>query len=566
MKPPRLSGRALALARAAAEQPATAAALRGLLTESLGIARLRALDPATRGEVPLSHQPWRARPEPRTLPHAGLDAPAPAPHPPPSAAYAAAYRAGGVTPVEVVERALRALDELTDRTPTMNLLVPWQRPELARTDAAASAERWRAGAPLGPLDGVPFLVKDEYDVAGLPTKLGVRVESDAPAPADATLVARLRAAGAVVLGKTVLTEWGMSPIGNNACAPADDRRCRMPHNAHHPGRAAGGSSTGSAVGVALGLGPIALAGDGGGSIRIPAALNGVFGIKPTFGRASRAGDGFKGSVAHCGPIAASTLDLAHALDATASEEDLRDPITSWAPPPPPGGFGARIGAGVRGMRIGLPVGEWDAAAPDVARLGREAVRWLEREGATIVDVSIPLAREAAPIGYLTIGPESLAATLDHWDDPLDRARLNDDLRLSFAVLSGITASEHLDAARLRTTLRAQVAAALAEVDVLVLPTTAITAPPYDEDDETRSFSDPMALDGLCRFAFLGNLTGAPAGTAPVGVDRDGLPVGLQVIGDAWDEDVVLGVLAHLERGGVAATRRAALAVDLLGTP
>jgi aspartyl-tRNA(Asn)/glutamyl-tRNA(Gln) amidotransferase subunit A len=413
---------------------------------------------------------------------------------------------------------------------------------------------------------VPFLVKDVYDVAGLPTRLGVRVESDVPKAEDATLVARLRAAGAVVLGKTVLTEWGMSPIGNNACAPGDDRRARMPHNVHHPGRAAGGSSTGSAVGVALGIGPVALAGDGGGSIRIPAALNGVFGIKPTFGRASRAGDGFKGSVAHCGPIAACTLDLAHVLDATASQPDPRDPVTAWAPAPPRGGFGARVGAGVRGMRVGLPIGEWDAASAEVARLGREAVRWLEREGAAVIDVSIPLARDAAPIGYLTIGPESLAATLDHWTDPRDRARLNDDLRLSFAVLSGISAAEHLDAQRLRTALRAQVAAALREVDVLAVPTTAITAPAYDEADETRAFSDPMALDGLCRFAFLANLTGVPAGTAPVGWDAEGLPVGLQIVGDAWDEHVVLGVLAHLERGGVAAPRRPVMAVDLLGAP
>ena len=298
--------------------------------------------------------------------------------------------------------------------------------------------------------------------------------------------------------------------------------------------------------------------------RIPAALNGVFGIKPTFGRASRAGDGFKGSVAHCGPIAACSVDLAHALDAFSSEVDPRDPITSWAPPPPRGGFGARLGAGVRGLRIGLPVGEWEAASPEVARLCREALRWLEREGAVVVDVAIPLARDAAPIGYLTIGPESLAATLDHWTDPHQRALLNDDLRLSLAVLSGITAAEQIDAQRLRATLREQVAQALVEADVLVLPTTAITAPRYEEVDETRSFSDPMALDGLCRFAFLGNLTGLPAGTAPVGFDGDGLPVGLQVMGDAWDEHVVLGVLAHLERGGVARPRRPALAVDLLG--
>jgi aspartyl-tRNA(Asn)/glutamyl-tRNA(Gln) amidotransferase subunit A len=564
VKPPRLSGKTLALARAAAEQPATAAALRSILTESLGIARLRALEPSARADVPLSHRPRRANPADRELPHAGLPTP-PDTGRASSARYAEAYAAGRADPREVVERALRALDELTARRPSMNLLVPRQRPELARADAEASAARHRAGQARGSLDGVPFLVKDEYDVAGLPTKLGVRVESDAPAVEDATLVARLREAGAVVLGKTVLTEWGMSPLGNNACRADDDARARMPHNAHHPGRAAGGSSTGSAVGVALGLGPIALAGDGGGSIRIPAALNGVFGIKPTFGRASRAGDGFKGSVAHCGPIGASAADLALALDAFSSSHDPRDPITAWAPAPPRGGFGSRLGAGVRGLRVGLPIGEWDAASTEVARRGRDAVRWLEREGAVVVDVSIALARDAAPIGYLTIGPESLAANLHHWNDARHRARLNDDLRISFAVLSGITAAEHIDAQRLRVALRDQVEVALRQVDVLALPTTAITAPLYEEADETRAFSDPMALDGMCRFAFLGNLTGVPAGTAPVGVDGEGLPIGLQIVGDAWDEAVVLGVLAHLERGGLTTIPRPAASVDLLGS-
>jgi aspartyl-tRNA(Asn)/glutamyl-tRNA(Gln) amidotransferase subunit A len=337
----------------------------------------------------------------------------------------------------------------------------------------------------------------------------------------------------------------------------------MPHNAHHPERAPGGSSTGSAVGVALGLGPLALAGDGGGSIRIPASLNGIFGIKPTFGRVSRAGDGFLGSVAHCGPVAASTTDLALALDTFASEPDAREAITAWAPPPPDGGFGSRLGAGVRGPRIGIPQGELEDAGPEVARACRDALRWLEKEGATVVDVSIPLAKNAAPIGYLTIGPESLAANLHHWVDLDARARMNDDLRLAFAILSGITAVEQLDAARLRSALRHEVAAALADVDVIAMPTTATTAPPYGLADETRAFSDPVALDAMCRYAFIGNLTGVPAGTAPVGVDGDGLPIGLQIVGDSWDEHVVLGVLAHLERGGVASPPRAKLWVDLL---
>src|ERR1700679_2010541 len=127
----------------------------------------------------------------------------------------------------------------------------------------------------------------------------------------------------------------MSPIGGNVNAA-------MPHNAHDTSRAPGGSSSGSAVGVALGVAPLALGGDGGGSIRIPAALNGVFGIKPTLGRVSRAGDGFKGCVAHAGPLASSTADLVPFLDAAASSPDAADELTAWAPPAPEGGFGSLL--------------------------------------------------------------------------------------------------------------------------------------------------------------------------------------------------------------------------------
>src|SRR5690606_27523126 len=149
--------------------------------------------------------------------------------------------------------------------------------------------------------------------------------------------------------------------------------------------------------------------------------------------------------------------------------------------------------------------------------------------------------------------ESLAATREHWETK--RQRLSDDLRLSYAVISGITANEFLDAQRLRAALRLELQRALGDVDVIAIPTTATTAPALPDVDRFGTFSDPPALDAMCRFAFLGNLTGLPAGTAPVGEDADGLPIGLQIVGDAWREHVVLGVLAHLERSGVARVKR-----------
>jgi aspartyl-tRNA(Asn)/glutamyl-tRNA(Gln) amidotransferase subunit A len=552
LKPPRLAGSTLTAVRIAAETKGTDAAIREVMKRGLGIDQIGSLPEAWRGPMPLDARPLRAR-EPRYVTSAGLGALPVRSWPRPAAAYAAAYRDRALTPRKVAERALHEVERLAGLRPSMNISIAQDRDATLR-DADAATTRWAEGRPLGPLDGVPFLVKDEFDVAGLPTTLGVRCQPQPLAERDATPVARLRAAGAVFVCKTVLTEWGMSPLGNNINQP-------MPHNAHDASRAAGGSSTGSAVGVALGVAPLALGGDGGGSIRIPAALNGVFGIKPTFGRVSRAGDGFKGSVAHAGPIAASTTDLATFLDLAAAAPDPLDELTAWAPPPPEGGFGVQLGAGVRGLRVGVDEAEWRDAGEPVAHACREALRALEREGAILVDISMPIAHYATRIGYLTIGPESVAAHRREWLD--QRELLGDDLRLTFAVLSGITSLEQMDAQRLRAGLRRELAQTLSAVDVIALPTTAITAPRYTEEDEKSSFSDPVALDGMCRYTFLCNLTGNPAGTAPVGVDAGGLPIGLQIIGDAWDEATVLSVLAHLERAGVAAARRPPGGVDLL---
>ncbi len=551
MKPPRIRGAALRAARVAAETPASSALIREIMKRGLGIDALPGLPESMRGDVPIDAEPLRARAFVER-PHAPAPAPSSAwPHA--AAAYAAAYREGKTTPRVVAERAIAALAELARRRPSMNILVASDA-ALTLAEADAATARIAGGAARGSLDGVPFLVKDEFDVAGFATTLGSRCAGATRVDRDSTVVERLRAAGAVFAGKTVLTVWGMSPIGGNV-------NQAMPHNAHDATRAPGGSSTGSAVGVALGVAPLAAGGDGGGSIRIPSSLNGVFGIKPTFGRVSRAGDGFKGSVAHAGPIGASTWDLALFLDAVASASDPLDDITAWAPPPPQGGFGSRLGAGVRGLRIGIDDEAWSLADADVAAAGRAALAALEKEGAELVRMTLPLAKHAAGIGYLTIAPESLAAHRAEWLGQRDK--IGDDVRLAFAVTAGFSALEQLDAQRLRSGLRREVAEALSRVDVLALPTTAITAPPYTEDDAKSSFSDAGAIDGLCRYCFLGNLTGLPAATAPVGVDASGLPIGLQIIGDAWDEAGVLAVLAHLERTEVARARRPKGAIDLL---
>lgn len=552
LKTPRLSGQTLLTLRRVAETRGGDAALRAFIRTTMGIDRLAEVPERFRGPLPIHLRPVQGRPA-RTRPDLGLPLPEATGWPRTVNSFASAYRSGNVSPREIADRVLARLDDLGSRRPCMNILAakdPW----VTLRDAEESADRFARSCPIGPLDGVPFLVKDQCHVAGLSTRDGSICEPDIPESRDSTVVARLRKAGAVFAGKTVLTIWGMSPMGNNT-------DYAMPHNAHHQERFAGGSSTGSAVGVAVGISPLAIGTDGGGSIRIPSSLNGIFGIKPTFGRVARDPNA-SSSVAHIGPIASCTQDLATFLDIVASEPDPEDIMTSWAPPVPKAGFGAYLGSGVRGLRIGVDELEMRQAEPDIVRAVEKAIRALEKEGAEIVRIEIPLARHAAAMGYLTISPEEVAAKRDTLLNR--RSELPDDVRLMFAIVEGFSCGEYLDAQRLRSGLRLAMAELFRDVDVIALPTTAITAPRYTEAEERQPMSDPAAIDGLCRFNFLGNLTGLPAGTAPIGLDSNGLPIGLQILGDAWDEFTVLSVLAHLERIGVAQVKKPAVSFDLLG--
>lgn len=551
LKTPRLSGATLAAIRRVAETRGADVALRAYLKTTMGIDRLAEVPERLRGPLPMQWKPLQGR-APRIRSAMGLSSLNPAEWPRTIHSFGAAYRSGKQSPRVIADRLLTRLDELSASRPCMNILAAHD-PAMTVRDAEAAADRFARGVPRGPLDGVPFLVKDQCDVVGLSTRDGCICTPDTPATQDSTVVARLREAGAVFAGKTVLTLWGMSPIGNNT-------DYAMPHNAHDSSRAAGGSSTGSAVGVALGIAPLAIGTDGGGSIRIPSSLNGIFGIKPTFGRVPRAPDA-SSTVAHTGPIASCTQDLATFLDIVASQPDSLDPTTSWAPPLPEGGFGAYLGSGVRGLRMGVDELEMRQAEPDIVRAVEKALRALEKEGAEIVRIEMPLAKYAPAIGYLTISPEEVAVQQAILRNR--RTELPDDIRLMFAIVEGFSCGDYLDAQRLRSGMRVAMAELFRDIDVIVLPTTAITAPRYLEAEERIALSDPTAIDGLCRFNFSSNLTGLPAGTAPIGLDSKGLPIGLQIIGDAWDEPTVLSVLAHLERIGIAEVKRPRGALDLL---
>ncbi len=542
----RVSGAALHALAVLVQTPRMRRLLAKVVRAELGIDAARALMREVRGPVPFGIEPRRAR--------APRSAPSELPLPPPgvprgSRALVEAYERGDSSPLAVVRTALERAAAFGLRAPLCN-----RDDERALADARAASERYERRAPLGALDGVPIVVKEEMDVAGFPTRLGTSFMAHRPAERDAVLVARLRRAGAVVIGQTPMTEYGLSPLGVNP-------HRRMPRNARSETHLAGGSSTGSAVAVALGLAPLGLGTDGGGSIRVPAAYNGVFGLKATYGRVPCTGHGMYGgtSVVHFGFLGASTHDVALGLALGAGHDD-GDRASLAAPPFAPNECVAALGRGVRGLKLGVPELEWARATPAVARAGHDALRALERDGAELVPLELPLARHAAAIGYLTISAEAVAALRDV--QRLKGRELGADLRIFLAGAGAFLPDDYVDAQRLREELRVEMARALERVDLVCLPSAANVAPPVTDAEAASGILDTHALDAACRFAFLGNLTGLPACSVPVGHDG-GLPIGLQFVGDAWDEACVLAATAHLERLGVTRLDPAPNVLDLL---
>ncbi len=445
---------------------------------------------------------------------------------------------GRRTPSQHLERVLDAVRSAASRTPAHAAFRQLDEVR-AREAARAASERYANGTPLGPLDGVPVGVKDEVDMEGLPTLSGTTWMPRLPCAKDATVVARLRAAGAVLVGKTVQHELG---IGATGISPHETR---TPRNPHDPARAPGGSSSGSAVAVALGLVPLAIGTDAGGSIRIPASLCGVWGLKPTYGRIPITGDtNLGGTVGHVGPIARCVNDLALFVQTTAGA-DGADAFASGVPPFEHARLDALYSRGARGLRVGVDEREWADASDDVRERCRDALRALERDGAKVVHVSVPMARHAQALGYLTMIGEAGALHGGDWEH--HRHAMAWDVRLALALGRRFRASEFVHAQVLRQRLRRELAAALTAVDLWATPTTAITAPPVRAAAEVTGEADQPTINALVRYTFIGNLTGLPAGTAPVATDPAGLPIGLQLIGRAWDELSVLRGLHALER-------------------
>ena len=443
-----------------------------------------------------------------------------------------AYLAGETTPLKVAQRLLDVIRNLEASAVPLRPLIEWDGENLLR-QAQESMERYQQGRPAGLLDGVPVAIKDEFDLVPYPTRVGTQVLGTNVATRDATAVSRLRKAGALLFGKANMHELGMGVTGFN------------PHhgsarNPYDPERYPGGSSSGPAVAVAVGLCPVALGADGGGSIRIPAALCGISGLKATWSRVSSAGQfPLAWSIGHAGPLAATLSDLTLAYGVLAGADE-NDPWTQHQPevnlPNPESKL-------PDGLRIGVFVPWFEHAKPEVFRVCLDAVETLQKLGLERKAVEFR-GLEAARLAHLVaIASEMLSANAPHFRR---KSRFGRDIRINLSLAEHLSATDYVKAQRVRTELMAALSKVFEEVDILITPTTARTAPPILPDVTTAGESDLTVQDELMRFVVPFNLTGHPALSVPCGYDPQGLPVGLQLVGRPWEEALLLRVGAALE--------------------
>ena len=467
-----------------------------------------------------------------------------------AADLAAAIRSGGASAAGTIERYLEASAGGDQQIHAFIHVMADQ----ARADAAAIDQAVAEGRDPGPLAGVPVALKDNLCTRGVPTTCSSKVLGSWRPPYDATVVRRLRDAGAVVVGKTNLDEFAMgSSTENSAFGPT-----RNPHNRD---RVPGGSSGGSVAAVAAGFAVLALGSDTGGSIRQPAALCGVVGAKPTYGLVSRYGlVAFASSLDQIGPIATTVADAAALLDVIAAH----DPHDSTSLPGERPSAAARLDQGVDGLRIGV-VSELTAAegiAPDVAGRVREAADALAEAGAKVEEVSVPAAVYGLSAYYI-IAPAEASSNLARYDGVryglrvpgADITEMYCQTRAAgfgaevkrrimlgtYALSAGYYDAYYGQAQRVRTLIIRDFDAAYESFDVLLSATTPTTAFPIG-----AKTTDPLAmyLSDLCTIP--SNLAGHPAISVPFGAGADGMPIGVQVMAPALGETVMFQVAGVLE--------------------
>ena len=462
----------------------------------------------------------------------------------------AAYTSGTTTARAEAERRLALVEQLN---PKLNAFLTVTA-ERALAAADASDARRAAGAPALPLDGIPVALKDNLVVTGVRTTCGSRILGNYVPPYTATAVERLEAAGAVILGKTNCDEFAMgSSNENSAFGPV--------YNPRDTTRVPGGSSGGSAASVAAGIAVVALGSDTGGSIRQPASLCGVVGMKPTYGRVSRYGlVAFGSSLDQIGPFANTVSDTARVLGVIAGR-DPRDSTSSEAPVPD---YLDGIDGDVRGIRIGVP-GEFFGEGLDAGTRDRvmESVERLRVAGCDIVDVSLPHMKYSTATYYIVATAEA-SSNLARFDGVRYgfRAEESDELRAmymrtrdqgfgaevkrrimlgTYVLSSGYYDAYYDKALRVRTLIERDFASAFGRCDVIATPASPTVAFPLGAKTE-----DPLQMYLSDVYTITANLAGVPGISVPCGLS-DGLPVGLQLLAPHFGEARMLHVARAVER-------------------
>ena len=433
---------------------------------------------------------------------------------------AAAVKARRVSPVELTRACLDRIERVE---PVLHAFVSVDAEGALETAGAAEREI-EAGRYRGPLHGIPIAIKDNYDTIGVATRNGSRVFAERLPRSDATTWVRLRDAGAVLLGKATMSEaaWGVDfpPVRN----PWDARR--------NPGLSSGGS--GAAVGAGLCF--MAMGSDTGGSIRIPAGLSGVVGLKPTYGRVPRTGViPHTWSLDHAGPLTRRVEDAALVLGVIAGH----DPRDVGSADVPVGDYVGDLPRGLDGLRVGLPREHfWDRMESRVEAVVRQALRDLETLGAQMKPVSIP--HMASALGAILV---TEMASVTAWHDrylrePASRARYTPEVRALMDAGKFVFATDLLKAQQLRRVLVDEVRGAFDGVDVLATPTLPLCAWDVGESHVQIAGQPEHVLHACWRYTYPWNLTGLPALSVPCGF-ADGLPVGLQLTGRPFDEATIL---------------------------
>ncbi|KAL6641819.1 hypothetical protein ACP70R_020000 [Stipagrostis hirtigluma subsp. patula] len=465
--------------------------------------------------------------------------------------FSNAYSSGETTPVQVAKRFLGAVKECSGPGLNMAFFISCS-PEDIMKQAEQSTLRYQKGTPLSVLDGVLVAVKDEIDCMPYPTTGGTRwLGAARPCAADAACVAQLRACGAILAGKANMHELGAGTSGINP----HHGSARNPYNVS---KVAGGSSSGSAAVVCAGLCPVALGVDGGGSVRMPAAMCGVVGFKPTAGRLSNAGVlPLNWTVGMPGILAGTVEDALIAYSAIVDQSqpshlrpELNLPLLHST-------------LSISNIRLAKYAKWFNDSAEDIRSCCDKALQTLHAHyGWQTVDVTIPEIEEMRLAHYVTIGSEC-TASLAKYLDKLKRSEIGWDVRVALSVYGSFSSRAYLNSQRLRNRQMYFHREIFKTADVIVSPMIGVTAYTLQDDAHQTGELDYINGAALVRYSIAGNFLGLPAITVMVGHDKEGLPIGLQFIGRPWSEATLLHIAFAMQEACRKGYKKPAVFYDLL---